>query len=161
MHLRIYFFSFLFFFFLFLIWYTFHKWTSLWLLNTSCTISFFVFHKHNRGDIQLRFKQNKHHPFKPIFFNDFFFFRQMHHCFSFFKILYSSKETICIFLFSPVTVGGTATMFYYAENISATICQNTFWSWQNGILQCLQFVCVTQRVLITVVHDMNYYKEST
>lgn len=71
------FFFFLFYFchIFFLIWYTFHKWTSLWLLNTSCTISFFlsVFNKHNRGDIQLRFKQNKHHPFKPMFFNDFSF----------------------------------------------------------------------------------------
>lgn len=62
-------------------------------------------HGHNRGDIQLRFKQNKHHPFKPIFF-PWFFSRQMHHCFSFIKILYSQKKRIYIFFISPVTVEG-------------------------------------------------------
>lgn len=133
-----YFFFFLFFFFLhFLIWYTFHKWTSLWLLNTSCTITFFflfVFNKHNRGDIQLRFKQNKHHPFKPIFSMIFFFFRQMHHFFFHSLKYYTVKKKQCIFfLRSPVTVGGKQQpCFIMLKHISVTICQNTLWSWQNG-----------------------------
>lgn len=118
---------------------------------------FVVFNKHNRGDIQLRFKQNKHHPFKPIFFNDFFFFRQMHHCHSL-KYYTVKKKQYVYFLLSSVTVGGKQQPCSVTlKHISATICQNTFWNWQNGILQCLQFICFTQRVLITVVHDMNYY----
>lgn len=42
--------------------------------------------------------------------------------------------------------GSTATMF--SDHLP-----EYFLSWQNGIVQCLQFLCFTQRVLITVVHD--------
>lgn len=62
-----------------------------------------------------------------------------------------------IFTFSCNSGGKQQPCSIMLKYISVTICQNTFWSWQNGILQCLQFICFTQRVLITVVHDMNYY----
>lgn len=103
--------------------------TTNGLLNTTCTISFFflfLFNGHNRGDIQLRFKQNKHHPFEPIFFPWFFFSRQMHHCFSFIKILYSQKtKTIRrFFLFSCNSCGvGGSNQVLSAETSARILCE--------------------------------------
>lgn len=122
----------------------------------------FVFNKHNRGDIQLRFKQNKHHPFKPIF-SMIFFFLQTNAPFFFHSLkYYTVKKKQCIFLCSPVTVGGqTATIFYYAEMDFSVHPPEYFlklaeWKYFNAF----NSFCFTQRVLITVVHDMSYYIQS-
>lgn len=124
-------------FFFILIWYTIHKWTSLWLLNTSCTRSFFlVFVNITAAIYNSNWTSTIHRT--QCFFFFFFFFRQMHHYFSFFKILYSSNEKHMLFS-SCNSLGGTATMFFDAA----------------GSRQCLGCVGRTQRLVnITVVHDM-------
>lgn len=95
------------------------------------------------------------------YFSMIFFFRQMHHVFHSLKY-YTVKKKLCIFFtFSCNSGGKQQPSSILLKHISVTTCQNTFWSWQNEIPICLQFLCFTQRVLITVVHDKNYYKQST
>lgn len=116
-----------------------------------------VFNKHNRGDIQLRFKQNKHHPFNPMFSMIFFLLQTnaslFFHSLKYYTVKKNKNPNMYSFTLSCNFLLGGGGGGGRQQPCSATICQNTFWSWQNGIVQCLQFLCFTQRVLITVVHD--------
>lgn len=61
-----------------------------------------------------------------------------------------------IFTFSCNSGGKQQPCSFMLKHISVTICQAEVGKMEKK-LQCLQFLCFTQRVLITVVHDMNYY----
>lgn len=67
----------------------------------------------------------------------------------------TNKKNLNMYSFTfSCNSGGLGVGVGVQQLCSATICHNTIWSWQNGIVQCLQLLCLTQRVLITVVHDM-------
>lgn len=125
-----FFFSFLFFLH-FLIWYTFHKWTSLWLLNTSCTITFFCLFSINITEAIYNSDLNKTSTIHLNPYFQWFFFSSDKCTIFFFHSLkyYTVKKKQCIFSCSPVTVGGKQQpLSLVLKRISVSICQNTFWS---------------------------------
>lgn len=146
MHLRIFFFSFFLFFPYFWFWIHISQMDIIMTTKHDMHNIFFCLFSMDITEEIYNWDSNKTSTIhlNPYFFS-MIFFRQMHHCFSFIKILYSQKTNkhkkqtkktnTYIFSFSCNSWGRGQQPSSKRWNI----CQNTLWSWQK-ILQCPHFL---------------------